>query len=102
MSEDQQIFGEQVVAAVMSHMNQDHASDSLVICKGLGGAVHADRAQMSGMDPGGIEFTVWSATQALSIVRIPWNTTPVARSEIRTEVVQMYQKASANLGLDLE
>uniref|UniRef100_UPI002594DDC9 DUF2470 domain-containing protein n=1 Tax=uncultured Gordonia sp. TaxID=198437 RepID=UPI002594DDC9 len=43
-------FSPDVVAAVLAHMNDDHADDSLLICRALGGRPDAVAARMTGFD----------------------------------------------------
>ncbi|WP_019633875.1 DUF2470 domain-containing protein [Actinomadura atramentaria] len=91
-------FTDDVVAAIARHMNDDHPADCLEIVRALGGADAAVSARMSGMDPGGIEFTA-VVDGAEVPVRVPWAEPVTERPQVRREVVRMSQKARRVLGL---
>ena len=90
-----------VVDAVRSHMNGDHAADNVVICRGLGGVPTATEATMTGMDLDGIDFAVVSGGDAAS-VRIPFAGAPLReRAEVRAEVTRMFRESCELLGLEV-
>ena len=91
-------FAPDVVAAVLRHMNTDHADDCAVICRALGGQPDTTTAVMSGLDGDAAYFdaTVGGAVVPL---RIPFSHTLTDRSEIRVEITQMYHDACERLGL---
>ena len=89
-------FPPEVVAQIMRHMNDDHAADSLLIVRALGGRPDATVVRMSGMDADGIDFTV--AGESVP-VRVPFAYRLSERAEVRREVVRMYQEACAALGV---
>lgn len=91
-------FAPPVVAAVMRHMNSDHAHDSLLIVKALGNEPSATAAEMSGMDGEAIEF-VATVDGAAKRVRISWSQPLSERAQVRPEVVRMYRDACARLGV---
>lgn len=93
------VFSEEVVAAVMRHMNVDHAEDSLLICRSLGGQPDASSARMMGMDEHGIDFGATVEGKDVAI-RVPWTETLSERAQVRVEVVRMYQEACASLGIE--
>ena len=80
-------------------MNIDHAEDSVLICRSLGGQPQATSVHMTGMDEHGIDFgaTVGEAEVA---IRLPWSQTLSERAQVRVEVVRMYQEACAALGIE--
>jgi putative heme iron utilization protein len=88
------VFSAEVVDAVRRHMNDDHADDSLLICRTLGGQPAATSATMRGMDPDGIAFAVLVDGAEL-LVRVPWSEPVTARAQVRAEVVKMHQRALA-------
>ncbi len=92
-------FTPDVVAAVMRHMNDDHADDSLLIVRALGGAPTASTARMGGMDPEAIEFTAVVDGSDV-VVRVPWGAPITERRQVRAEVTRMYQDACAALGIE--
>ncbi|MFG2012102.1 DUF2470 domain-containing protein [Micromonospora sp. NPDC048868] len=91
-------FGADVVAAVCRHMNDDHAADSLLICRTLGGQPAATRARATGLDAEGMEFAV-TVDDIEVPVRVPFAHRLSERAQIRQEVVRMYREACARLGL---
>ena len=91
-------FEPDVVAAVLRHMNTDHADDCAVICRGLGRQPDTTAAVMSGLDGDAAYFDA-TVGGAVVLVRIPFSTTLTDRAQIRVEVTQMYHDACALLGL---
>ncbi|WP_329110791.1 DUF2470 domain-containing protein [Micromonospora sp. NBC_01699] len=95
---DTDVFTPDVVAAIGRHMNDDHADDSLLICRTLGGQPDATGARMSGLDADGIEFD--AAVDGITVpVRVPFGHRLTERAEVRREVVRMYREACESLGL---
>lgn len=93
------VFAEDVVQAVRRHMNNDHAEDSIVICRhALGGQAKPAAVTMTGMDADGIDFMATVDGQEVP-VRIPWSHRLSDRPEIRAEVVRLYHEACAALGI---
>lgn len=90
-------FPPEVVAAVMRHMNTDHADDCRVICQGLGGQPTATAATMSGMDADAMEFL--AVVDGVEVpVRVAFSDRIVERRQIRAEAARMYREACAALG----
>jgi putative heme iron utilization protein len=90
-----------VVDAVKSHMNGDHAADNVIICRGLGGVPATTEATMTGMDLDGIDFAVTSEGEPAS-VRIPFVAAPLReRAEVRAEVTRMFRESCELLGLEV-
>ncbi|MFF3854349.1 DUF2470 domain-containing protein [Micromonospora sp. NPDC002575] len=93
-----QPFDADIVRAVCRHMNADHADDSLLICRALGGCPDATRARATGLDADGMDFAV--AVDGIEVpVRIPFARRISERAEIRREVVRMHERACDALGL---
>ena len=90
-------FSEDVVAAVLHHMNDDHTDDSLVIVRGFA-EPRAAAATMTGLDA---EAGEWSADVdgEQRHVRIPWLGPVAERADIRREVVALYDAGLERLGL---
>ena len=90
-------FSEDVVAAVLHHMNDDHSDDSLVIVRGFA-EPRATAATMTGLDADAGE---WSADVdgEQQQVRIPWLGPVAERADIRREVVALYDAGLERLGL---
>jgi putative heme iron utilization protein len=93
------VFSEDVVAAVKRHMNVDHAEDSLLICRSLGGQPQATAAAMTGMDEHGIDFIASIGEREMTL-RLPWSETLSERAQVRIEVVRMYREACEALGME--
>lgn len=91
-------FPPEVVAAIMRHMNGDHADDSGVIVRGLGGQPDASSARMSGMDADGMDFEATVDGQPTP-VRIPFTERLTERRQVRGEAARMYRDACAKLGV---
>ncbi len=91
-------FSADVVAQIMKHMNNDHAADSVLICRAFGGQPEASAAQMSGMDADGIDFDV-TVDGAVVPVRVPFSMRLTERPQVRAEVTRLYHEARALLGL---
>jgi putative heme iron utilization protein len=95
---DDGLFTPEVVAAISRHMNDDHAADSLLICRSLGGRPAATGARMTGLDAAGIDFTV-TVPGGTVPVRVPFAQPVTERAEVRREVVRLYRQACALLGV---
>lgn len=91
-------FGEDVVAAVAKHMNDDHADDAVLIVRAFGGRPDATVATTTGLDGDGIEFRVSAPGGEPVSVRVPWSGPLTERAQIRAEVTRMYHDARAVLG----
>ena len=91
-------FSPDVVAAVLHHMNDDHVDDSLLIARAFGSS-DADTAAMTGLDENGGTF-VYTAGGADHTVTVPWTAPISERPEIRREVVVLYERACAVLGIE--
>jgi len=87
-----------VVVAIRRHMNEDHAEDSLLICRALGGVPDATAAEMVGMDAEGIDFAATVDGQSTA-VRVAWSGRIVDRAQVRPEVVRLYHEACDTLGV---
>jgi hypothetical protein len=90
-------FSDDVVTAVLHHMNDDHTEDSLVIVRGFAEPT-ATTAVMTGLDT---EAGEWSADVdgETRQVRIPWLGPVAERADIRREVVALYDAGLERLGL---
>lgn len=96
-TQEQNPFDDEVVAAVVAHMNGDHAEDSVAICRAFGGRPDATRAVMVGLDGTGADFDV-DGPEGEARVRVPWGAPISERAEIRTEVARLYHEAVELLG----
>ncbi|MFY1636325.1 DUF2470 domain-containing protein [Solwaraspora sp. WMMB335] len=91
-------FTPEVIAQIARHMNDDHAADSLLICRALGGAGQATAARMTGLDADGIDF-VATVDEVEVPVRVPFARRLTERVQVRREVVRMYEESCARLGV---
>lgn len=93
-------FAPEEEAAVLRHMNGDHAADSLLMVQALGGQPAASNAVATGVDKGGIDFSVTVDAGEPVTVRIPWANELSSRAEVRGEVVRLYRESCAALGIE--
>lgn len=92
-------FPDEVVAAILHHMNDDHTDDSLLIVRAFG-APEATAATMTGLDGEGGTWRV-EAGEDVSELRVAWPGGPISeRPEVRREVVALYDAACARLGVE--
>ncbi|MBO0980240.1 DUF2470 domain-containing protein [Microbacterium sp. SD291] len=107
-------FDADVVAAVLRHMNGDHADDNLLIARAFaepdaegdaegdveGGGDGISDAVMTGFDGDG---GVWRITRGgtASDLFVPWPGGPISdRPSVRHEVVAIHDLACARLGVE--
>ncbi|MCP2031299.1 hypothetical protein L1277_001390 [Okibacterium sp. HSC-33S16] len=90
-------FDENVVAAVLRHMNTDHTDDNLLIAKAFV-SPDAQAATMVGLDGAGGTWRV-TVNGAESDAVVPWSVPVTERAEIRREVVVLYDAACTRLGV---
>lgn len=91
-------FTAEVVDAVISHMNDDHAEDNLRICRGLGHQPSAETAKLVALGTDGLVFEVCvdGSTEAVSI---GWPMPVTTRADIRHAVVALHDQACDALGI---
>lgn len=90
-------LGDEVVERVLTHMNADHAGDSLSIVRAHGYPA-ATGAEMTGVDADGGTWHVVDATGEASL-RIVWPGGPAAGADdVRREVVALLQAAGGSAG----
>jgi hypothetical protein len=92
------LFSDDVVSAVVRHMNTDHAEDSLLICRTLGGQPTADAASTVGLDPVHVVFTASVDGRDVE-VRVPWSKPITERVHFREGIVEMYRAACQQAGI---
>lgn len=93
-------FAPEVVAAVVAHMVDDHADDTLRIARVQGGAPDARAARLLGFDAEGLSIEAQFADGSATQVRVPWETVPTDRTAIRLELVRMVEEADDALARD--
>lgn len=91
-------FPAEVIDAVVRHMNDDHADDSLLICRTLGSQPGATAARMTGLGVASFQFV--AVVDGVEVeVEVPAE--PLTeRAQIRTEVVRLYQEACVAAGVE--
>ncbi|TQL46597.1 uncharacterized protein DUF2470 [Homoserinimonas aerilata] len=97
MPTSQNTFTPDVIAAVLHHMNDDHSDDNLLIARAFG-TPDAESATMIDLDQHGGQWTYSAAGQAQALT-VPWTAEISERAEIRREIVVLYDKACATLGV---
>jgi putative heme iron utilization protein len=85
-------FDPDVVDAVCRHMNDDHRADGLLIARTLGGVPDATAAEAVGVDTEAMEFRVVVGAGP-RVVRVPFSRPVTERPQIRTAVVELYERA---------
>lgn len=92
-------FDSGTVAAVLAHMNGDHTDDTVLIARAFGRR-GAFRAEMTGFDGDGGDWTVTDSAGESWTLRVSWPGGPISeRAEVRREIVALYQAACAELGI---
>lgn len=90
-------FDENVVTAVLTHMNSDHADDNLLITRAFV-SDQVEAATMVDLDGTGGTWRVTVDGDERD-ASIPWSVPVTERAEIRREVVVLYEAACARLGV---
>lgn len=86
-------FDDDVVAAVMRHMNDDHSDDNLLIVRAFAKA-DATAAVMTDLDK---SAGYWEADGEQ--ITIPWPIEVTERPHVRVAVVKLYEDACDKLGV---
>ncbi len=92
------VFSPDIVTAVLAHMNGDHMDDNLLIARAFG-SLDAETATMTTLDENGGTFA-YTANGEQAEVTVPWTAPISERAEIRREVVVLYDRACAILGVE--
>ncbi|MDR6868871.1 hypothetical protein J2Y69_003497 [Microbacterium resistens] len=92
-------FSDDVVTAVLRHMNGDHIDDNLLIARAFG-VPEAVSAVMTGFDGDGGIWQVSRPGQDAEELRVAWPGGPIdERPAVRREVVALYDAACEALGV---
>ncbi len=90
-------FSTEIVDAVLHHMNDDHNDDNLLIAQAFG-STEAWAATMVGLDGRGGTWSYLIGDDEREVT-VPWSAEISERAEIRREIVVLYDKACAILGV---
>lgn len=99
MSSEPYAFDPAIVAGVLHHMNDDHADDNLLFARAFGDPT-ATSARMVGVDGEGGDWVYSTDDGAERGLRIDWPAPITERPEIRREIVALYDRACAVLGVE--
>lgn len=96
------IFENDVVAAILRHMNEEHSDDNFLIARAFASAsdLAITDAVMTDLDGDG---GIWQITRAgvAEELRVPWPSGPInERPAVRREVVALYDAACDKLGVE--
>jgi hypothetical protein len=92
------VFSDDVIAAVIGHMNDDHNDDNLLIARAFGDPA-ATSATMTTLDHLGGTW-VYDLDGSQHELSVPWPGGEIReRPEIRREVVKLYDAACQRLGV---
>ena len=89
---------DEVIAAVARHMNNDHAEDNAVICRGVGGRAEVTAARFVGMTTRACGFAI-TTPDGSSELEVPFANEVTERAEVRAEVAALYHRSAAMLGI---
>lgn len=92
------VFEPTIVAAVLAHMNEDHAADNLLIAQAFADP-SATTAEMSALD-GEAGYWCYRVDEVTAELRMPWAAPITKRAEIRREIVTLYERAHAIRGTE--
>ena len=94
------IFDDDIVTAILRHMNSDHTNDNLLIVRAFG-TPDALGATMTGLDGDGGDWDVAGPDGAVTPVRVAWPSGAISeRPAVRREVVALYDAACEKLGIE--
>ncbi len=79
-----------VVSAVCRHMNEDHSADLLVMV----GRPDVATARVTGLDQQALHVVAHLCNGDAEDIALPWPGHLTSRADIRTYVVEMYNRAS--------
>lgn len=91
-------FDPGIVEAVLHHMNDDHVDDNLLIARAFGDS-SAARCRMVHVDGLAGHWAFSAESDAEHSLRVQWTGPITERAEIRREIVVLYDRACATLGV---
>jgi predicted regulator of Ras-like GTPase activity (Roadblock/LC7/MglB family) len=94
------VFDDAARGGVLRHMNGDHAEDNLLIAQAFGPAVEIVAASMAGFDGDGGRWIARLADGTATEIAVAWPSGPITeRSEVRREIIALYDEACQRLGV---
>jgi hypothetical protein len=94
-------FDDSVLAAVLRHMNADHAEDSLLIARAFAPGIDIASATMTGFDGDGGTWLAVGSDGSTRQVRVGWPDGPITeRPDVRRQIVALYDDACRRLGVE--
>lgn len=90
-------FPDDVVDAILHHMNDDHTDDSLAIVRAFADPA-ATAATMTGVDSTGGAWEIETGAEKREVT-VAWLGPVAERADIRREIVHLYDVAVDKLGL---
>lgn len=91
-------FSDEVITAVLAHMNGDHGDDNLLIARAFGDA-EATASTMTALDGNGGTWRYQARGQEHELT-VPWSGPITERPEIRREIVVLYDRSCERLGIE--
>jgi len=88
---------EQDIAAIVEHMNADHADALLLYAQAFGGVPEAEHARMLGIEPGSLELEI-TGPHGRRRVRVTLPEQIAAPGDARRVLVAMVGEARRRLG----
>lgn len=89
-------FPDHVVAAVVRHMNEDHAADTAVIVRAFSALPQVDAAEVTGVDATGLACAA-QVGDTVHDIRVPFAAPVTERLGLREEITRLYHDARAML-----
>src|SRR5690606_40245439 len=89
----------EAIAAIVAHMNGDHADDNVVICWGAGGRADVERAELVDLDERSLTFEIETTAGATEALTVPFRSPVTERAQVRIAVVELFDESAAQLGL---
>lgn len=95
------VFDDAVVSAVLTHMNDDHRDDNLLIARAFSPFPDVLVSTMTTFDGDAGQWHIVTAEGVEEVLRVPWPGGPIAeRPAVRREIVALYDAACARLGVE--
>lgn len=87
------VLDREAIAAITRHLDEDHAEDTLLLCRTLGGQPDATSARAVGVDADGLDLEAQVDGRPVP-VRLVFDAPVEERAEVRHAVVALYERAT--------